>query len=132
MFSYLASQQTASVVIQAMFLGFSICVGITVFALKSTSPFKVSTPIPYAFGFILGGAAIVGGCTDFDMGLLAATGGAVFFSFYLLLDTWLIVNGKANLCYECKYVDQFILAAVGLYIDIMGITIYILQMLGDS
>merc|ERR1711998_297610 len=104
----------------------------TLFALKSTSPFNVKAPLPYAFGFILGGAFIIGGVTSFDMGLLAATGGSVFFSFYLLLDTWLIVTGRATLCYKCEYNEQYILAAVALYLDVIGITVYLLQMLGET
>ena len=106
MFSYLAAQQQTNVVLQAMFLGFSVSVGITFFAFKSQSPFTIKgQPILYAVGFLILGALIIGGCTDFGMSLLAATGGAVFFSFYLLVDTWLIVNGHATTCYACEYVD---------------------------
>ena len=52
--------------------------------------------------------------------------GALVFSFYIIYDTQLIVGGK-NRQYSFD-VDDYVLAVISLYLDIINLFIYILQL----
>jgi FtsH-binding integral membrane protein len=61
--------------------------------------------------------------------LLYAAGGVLLFSCYLVYDTQLIVGGK-----HAKFqfsVDDYVFAALNLYLDIINLFIYILQLLNQ-
>jgi FtsH-binding integral membrane protein len=63
------------------------------------------------------------------MQLLYAGGGCLLFSFYLVYDTQLILGGQHK-----KYqfsVDDYVFAALNLYLDIINLFIFILQILGS-
>jgi len=63
------------------------------------------------------------------MQLLYAAGGVMLFSCYLVYDTQLIVGGK-----HAKFqfsVDDYVFAALNLYLDIINLFIYILQLLNQ-
>lgn len=63
------------------------------------------------------------------MQLLYACGGVLLFSCYLVYDTQLIVGGK-----HAKFqfsVDDYVFAALNLYLDIINLFIYILQLLNQ-
>lgn len=56
--------------------------------------------------------------------------GLLFYSIFLIVDTMLICrNGKSAGGYEVSY-DDYIIGALQLYLDIVMIFIYILQLLG--
>jgi FtsH-binding integral membrane protein len=58
--------------------------------------------------------------------ILIATLGVIIFSAYLIYDTQLIIGGKTR-----QYqIDDYILAAINLYLDITRIFIYILAIVG--
>jgi FtsH-binding integral membrane protein len=54
--------------------------------------------------------------------------GVLVFGLYLVIDTQLIMGGKTN----NLAIDQYILAAMLLYIDIIQIFLYILRILGKK
>jgi FtsH-binding integral membrane protein len=54
--------------------------------------------------------------------------GVILFGFYLIIDTQMILGGKTV---EIA-VDEYFLAAMLLYIDIIQIFLYILQLLGNK
>ena len=56
--------------------------------------------------------------------------GVILFSFYLIFDTQLILGGEGK--YASIGNDDYILAAMILYLDIINIFIYILQLLTTS
>ncbi len=61
--------------------------------------------------------------------LVYATGGVLLFSCYLVYDTQLIIGGK-----HAKFqfsVDDYVFAALNLYLDIINLFIYILQLLNQ-
>ena len=61
--------------------------------------------------------------------LLYSGAGCLLFSFYLVYDTQLILGGKHK-----KYqfgVDDYVFAALNLYLDIINLFIYILSILSD-
>lgn len=55
-------------------------------------------------------------------------GGAILFGIYLIYDTQLIVGDRSRV----MSIDDYVMAAMMLYIDIVQLFIYILQILGDS
>lgn len=55
--------------------------------------------------------------------------GAMLFSFYIVYDTQLIVGGK-NAQYSFS-VDDYCLAALNIYMDIIQLFLYLLQLFGD-
>lgn len=55
-------------------------------------------------------------------------GGAILFGIYLIYDTQLIMGDRSR----SMSIDDYIMAAMMLYIDIVQLFIYILQILGDN
>ena len=87
-------------------LTMAVALGITIFAWRSENPFTFKVALLYTTGCILGCVAIFGIIgNDEGMKLWKATLGAVFFAIYLLIDTILIMDGKAMACYKCEYLD---------------------------
>ena len=64
------------------------------------------------------------------MGLLYSVLGVILFSVYLVFDTQMIMGGD-NKRYQFDE-DSYILAALVLYMDIINIFLYVLQILSDS
>ena len=58
------------------------------------------------------------------MNTVYASIGAVLFSLYLIVDLWLT--------YEIYEIDDYVIAAVDIYLDIINIFIYILALLGTT
>jgi len=61
--------------------------------------------------------------------LILAFGGAILFSFFIVYDTQMIVGGKHK-----KYqfeVDEYVFAALNLYLDIINLFLYLLSILGN-
>lgn len=54
--------------------------------------------------------------------------GAILFGIYLIYDTQLIMGNRS----QSLSIDDYILASMMLYIDIVQLFIYILQILGES
>ena len=56
--------------------------------------------------------------------------GALIFSFYIVYDTQLIIGGKHT---KYKYDDEdYVIAALSLYLDIINLFIYILEILNKK
>ena len=79
-------------------------------------------------GFILFGIALSILGTDNILFCLYCLAGIVIYGIYLVIDTQLIAGGKKV---ELSY-DDYILGALMLYIDIIGLFIYILSLFGRS
>lgn len=57
--------------------------------------------------------------------------GLIFYSVYLIIDTMVIVKGKTSGGYALE-LDEYIVGALMLYIDIIMIFVYILKLLGAA
>lgn len=66
---------------------------------------------------------------SYVMNLLYASLGALIFSFYLVFDTQLMLGGKHK--YSISP-EEYIFAALNLYLDIVNIFLYILAIVGGS
>jgi len=62
------------------------------------------------------------------MATLIASGWAILFGIYLIYDTQLILGGK----YDQLDLEDYILGALLLYSDIIGLFIQLLQLFGNS
>lgn len=117
------AEQNVGVVLEAVFLTGAIFIGLTVFTFQSKIDFSfLGAFLSMALGaMILWGffALIFGAGT----GYVYALAGCIIFSGYILFDTWLIMD-KLN-------PHEYVLAAIILYLDIINLFLYLLQLLAS-
>ena len=119
----LCSFYYTSLVISAALLTFGATVGLTVYAAKTKTDFTFCGAFLFAFLFVLVLTAILFWWVRFSVFFLML--GVLVYSLYLIYDTQLILGNKTF-----QYnVDDYCLAALNLYIDIIYMFIKILQIL---
>lgn len=108
----------------------AVCLGLTLFAFQTKIDFTglhtvlfVAVLVLLIFGII---AMIWPGKI---MTLVYASLGALIFSFYLIYDTQMMIGGKHK--YSVSP-EEYIFAALSLYLDVVNIFIYILTIIGAS
>jgi FtsH-binding integral membrane protein len=118
------------IVITAMVLTAAIVLGITFYAMTTKSDFTMCGGCLFAclflfiaFGILL---AIFGINNNKSVYMFVCLVGLLIYSIYLVYDTQLTM-GQGAFKYE---IDEYVWAAVNLYIDIIEIFIYILRILG--
>ncbi|KAL7454502.1 hypothetical protein ACHAWC_008982 [Mediolabrus comicus] len=118
------AEENAGIVLEAVFLTGAIFIGLTVFTFQSKIDFSfLGAFLSMGLGaLILWGffAMLFGVGTGYVYALL----GCIIFSGYILFDTWLIMD-KLN-------PHEYVLAAIMLYLDIINLFLYILQLLASS
>ncbi|XP_023701979.2 protein lifeguard 1 [Cryptotermes secundus] len=125
-----ASTFDTDAVLMAVGLCAAVCFGLTIFAMQTKWDFTVmggglfvALIILIIFGIV---AIFIPGKI---MNLIYASCGALLFSLYLIYDTQLMIGG------EHKYSispEEYIFAALSLYLDIVNIFLYILRIIGAS
>lgn len=116
------------VVITAASLTCAVTIALTIYACTTKTDFT-----------FMGGLLFVGSCLLLFLGLfsiifgnflntLYCVLGVFLFSLYLIYDTQLVM-GKFNNEYE---IDDYIIAAIMIYIDIIQIFLYLLELLGKN
>ena len=119
----LCSFYDTSLVISAALLTFGATVGLTVYAAKTKTDFTFCGAFLFAFLFVLVLTAILFWWVRFSVFFLML--GVLVYSLYLIYDTQLILGNKTF-----QYnVDDYCLAALNLYIDIIYMFIKILQII---
>lgn len=120
----------ADAVAMAVGITAAVCLGLTLFAFQTKYDFTlcggflfVAVIILLLFGII----AIFVHNKIFQ--LVYASLGALLFSFYLVYDTQLMLGGKHK--YSISP-EEYIFAALNLYLDIINIFMYILAIIGNS
>ena len=121
----------ADAVMMAVGITAAVCLALTIFALQTKWDFTAmggillcATVVLLLFGIIL---MIIG--TSKVMTLVYASLGALLFSIYLVYDTQLMMGGKHK--YSISP-EEYIFAALNLYLDIINIFLYILTIIGAS
>ena len=121
--AYCASGQRG-IVLEALFLTGAIFIGLTMFTFQSKIDFSfLGAALSMGLGaLILWGffAMIFGIKTGYVYALL----GCIIFSGYILFDTWLIMDRLSP--------HEHVLAAIMLYLDIVNLFLYLLQLLSSS
>lgn len=123
-----SSMYDSSAVMMAVGVTAAVCLALTLFAFQTRWDFTVmggvllcATVVLLLFGIV---AIFVPGKT---ITLVYASLGALLFSFYLIYDTQLMMGGKH------KYTlspEEYVFAALNLYLDIINLFIYILTIIG--
>jgi len=103
-------------------------IGITTYAFTTKTDFTVCAPALFVIGFTFAFLLPFFFMWTRTLHLIYAGLGVILFSFYLLFDTQLIMGGKR---YEVD-IDDYILAAMILYLDIINIFLYLLRLLGNK
>ena len=128
MVGFIAAAYDGETVTAAAVCTLGVTIGITVYACTTKSDFTVFGPILFVLGF-----ALIFICPLFVMfnnklRVFFAFLGVILFSFYLLFDTQLIMGGKR---YEIG-IDDYIMAAMILYLDIINIFLELLRIFGNK
>ncbi|KAI9248440.1 inhibitor of apoptosis-promoting Bax1-domain-containing protein [Helicostylum pulchrum] len=112
-----------TIVLQALLITLGVFIGLTIFTLQSKWDFSGMGPFLYAGIWILLIAGIVQIFLPFSKGvqLALAIGGVIIFSGYILFDTYLIFNQYSA--------EDYIIASVSLYLDVINLFLRILQVL---
>ena len=116
------------IVAEAACLTAAMVVAITIYAATTKTDFSIFGPIFHVFFFITFMGILLGVICGFVSHLAYCCFGVVLFSFYLLWDVQMIIGGK-NTKYKFDE-DSHVLAAIVLYLDIINIFLYILEILG--
>ena len=126
----ISSIYTTNSVLMALGTVTVVFVGLTIFALTTDLDFTKSWPYLFAITMVMIVAGFVLMFFPSHIGqMIYAAIGAVLFSVYLIFDTQMIIGGKRD--YEFS-VDDYVPAAISLYIDIVQLFIYILQLFGEQ
>ncbi|KAI7861768.1 inhibitor of apoptosis-promoting Bax1-domain-containing protein [Spinellus fusiger] len=111
------------IVLQALIITAGVFFGLTLFTVQSKWDFSGMGPILYAGVWILLLGGLVQLFIPFSKGieLAMAVGGVIIFSGYIIFDTFLIFNRYSP--------EDYIMASVSLYMDIINLFLRILQIL---
>ena len=106
----------------------AICLALTVFSLQTKWDFTLCGGIIYVGVIVLLIFAILAICIPSEaLYMFYASLGALLFSFYLVFDTQLMLGGKHK--YSISP-EEYIFAALNLYLDIVNIFLYVLALVG--
>ncbi len=119
----LCSFYETSMVISAAFLTFGATVGLTFYAIKTSTDFTFCGAFLFALLFILVLTSVLFFWVGTNIFFLLL--GVLIYSLYLIYDTQLIIGNKT---FEYR-IDDYCLAALNLYIDIIYMFIKILQII---
>jgi len=117
----------ANNVYEAAFMACALCVGLTIYACLTKTDFTLWGGFLFLAGltFVIGGAILLIFRTPLIMVIFDCIG-LILFGFYLIYDTQLIIGTKAAV----YSVDDYIMATMNLYLDIINIFIDILSLVG--
>ena len=125
-----SSMYTTGSVVMALALVCLVTCSLTVYATNTTKDFtKSAYPYLLAVTVVMMGAGLVLIFFPTYLGsMVYAAVGAVLFSVYVVFDTQMILGGKNEFQFS---VDDYVPAAISLYIDIVSLFIYFLQLFGN-
>jgi FtsH-binding integral membrane protein len=133
-----SSQYTSGSVLVVAILTAFLVIGLTCIAAYSCVDFTGWGPylasallVILGMSFLLVGASIFGFGDSESLGsirLVLSALTAILFSFYIIYDTQLIIGGK----HENQFsVDEYVVAVISLYLDIMNVFLSLLDVLGE-
>lgn len=127
--SYITAQYTGEAIIIAVGITAAVVIALSIYATCTTTDFTTC----WGLMIVLGVAMLIGSIIGiflrnrwFDVGM--AVLGVITFGFYLVVDTQLVI-GKNSRAYG---VDDYIMAAVAIYMDIIQLFLQILRLVGQA
>lgn len=125
-----ASRYNSDEVLMAVGITAAVCLGLTLFAFQTKWDFTMMGGILFVAVIILLVFGIVAIFVKSKiLSLVYASLGALIFSIYLIYDTQMMMGGKHK--YSISP-EEYVFAALNLYVDIINIFIYILTIIGAS
>ena len=127
--SFICAFSNHKLVFMAAFMTFVMCLSLTLYAINTKSDFTTKGGLLFILcaGLIL--FSIFGLFTNNKFfHILISTMGVILFGFYLIYDTQLIIGNKSELI----EMDDYILGAFQLYLDIINIFLYLLDLLNSN
>ena len=127
--SFICAFSNHKLVFMAAFMTFVMCLSLTLYAINTKSDFTTKGGLLFILcaGLIL--FSIFGLFTNNKFfHILISTLGVILFGFYLIYDTQLIIGNKSELI----EMDDYILGAFQLYLDIINIFLYLLDLLNSN
>ncbi|KAK7102467.1 hypothetical protein V1264_020682 [Littorina saxatilis] len=113
-----------SSVLEAFVLTLAVTAGLTIYTFQTKRDFTVHYGCLFSFLWILilaGFLQILFPGPFLDRGI--AIGGAVLFSFFIIVDTQMMLHKLSP--------EEYIMAAINLYLDILNLFLHILRLLGE-
>jgi len=129
------AQFSMKIVVMALFVTTFVVGGLSAFAWTTKTDFTGMGPYLVAAVLALSGVSLVmcflcmAGVCPHAMIMVYNLIGVLSFSMYLVYDTQLIIGGNHAQQFE---LDDYIFAALNLYLDIINLFLYILQLLGSD
>jgi len=120
-------------------VGITFCVSAYAFTTKSDFTGMMPILVGVLIGFVVAGAVMwfasmfLPGLAGSVMQRVYCGFGAVLFSVFLIVDVQMIIGGK-SLTKKRKFqfeIDDYVLAALNVYLDIINIFLYLLEAFGD-
>lgn len=110
-----------------------VTISLTVYAMKTTVPIEFFGALSFVIclgmipmmlmGLIIGGSFIY---------TMYCAMGALLYGIYLIIDTIMITGGKNNMSNVKCSMDDYVIGALMLYLDIIMLFVYILRILGKK
>ena len=120
-----------TIVVTAIAITAIVCVALTLFAMQTKIDFTVCNGAAFVLLLVLMLMGLVMACFPSTPALrIVYSGcGALIFSLFLLIDTQMIVGGNRQLQISP---EEYIMAVITLYLDIIQLFLHILQLLNAS
>lgn len=115
------------VVFEAAGLTAAMVFGLTLYAIRTKEDFTICGGLLYVLAVIFSFAMLMALIFGPQMKLAIACLGVLLYSFYLVHDTQMIIGGKHKKFKFDK--DSYVLAAMAIYLDIINLFLFILQIL---
>jgi len=127
---FVCAMYTADSVLLAVLETAGIFFGLTLYACTTKSDFTGMGPyLATAMWGLLLTSIIAFFLPGDGMQYMIAGFGAILFSFYIVYDTQMICGGKHKV--GCYGVDDYVFAALNIYLDIINLFLYLLELFGD-
>lgn len=129
MVGYLCSHSKPELVLMALFMTISMCLGLMLYAMTTETDFTMSGGLLFVAGLTMLAVGIMVSFTHNKTAhVIYSALSVILLGVYLIYDIQLLVGNKTN---SLSY-DDYILGSVMIYTDIVGIFIHILQILNSS
>ena len=127
---FACAEEDAKTVVEAALLTTGVVLALTLYACTTKTDFTYCGGFLFVLGMTFSIFGLLIFAWGFEMRLLYCALGVLLFSFYLIYDTQIIVGGKHR-TYQMSE-DDYILGALVLYLDIINMFLYILEIMGGG
>ena len=129
----LTAQYDSETVMQAGAATALVTISLTVYAMRTTVPIEFFGAISCVICLAMLPLMIISFfITNKILNTVYCCMGALLYAIYLIIDTMMITGGKNNMSNVKCSMDDYIIGALMLYLDIVMLFVYILRILGSA